>query len=188
MSDPVIPAPIQTNPTVSPARAKAKAAFLATLRKTCNVARSARAARVARDTVYAWREADKEFREAWEAAIDIAADFLEDVAVERATVGTLRPVYQGGVKVGEVREYSDSLLLQLLKAHKPDLFRTEAEGAGKRAGVLNIQICLDGNGPAGFPPFVAGREAELLRELPPDGPGLVLTRFAITDESGGETP
>ena len=174
--------PSLTHRTVS--RARAKARFLATLRETCNVARSARAAKVTRDTCYRWRAEDADFGKAWEAAIDIAGDMLEDVAVERATVGTLRPVFQGGVQVGEVREYSDSLLTQLLKAHRPERFRPETESDGKRAGILNIAIVLDGDLPPGFAAVGPAREAELLRELPPDGAGLVLPRFAISDDSG----
>jgi hypothetical protein len=171
---------LQSNPTVL--RPRARAMFLRTLAETCNVSKAARAAKVNRCTVYAWREADKEFREAWQAAIDVAAEMLEDVAVERATEGTTKPVFQNGVKVGEIREYSDSLLLQLLKAHKPAMYRERLDERALGGFALNIQINL-GDEPVSSTPRVIN-ESELLRALPPDyGSALALPRFAIDDDA-----
>ena len=36
--------------------------------------------------------------------------------------GVERPVYQGGVRVGEIKTYSDSLLTLLLKSRRPEVF------------------------------------------------------------------
>jgi hypothetical protein len=55
--------------------------------------------------------------------------------------GVDKPVYQGGVLVGYVREYSDQLLVTLLKAHRPEKFRDNvafgalAHSLGARADV-----------------------------------------------------
>lgn len=98
---------------------RARAKFLESLALTGQITKAAKAAGVARETPYAWRKIDADFAKAWDDALEKAYDVLEDVAIERATKGTLRPVYQGGVKVGSVREYSDGLLALLLKAHKP---------------------------------------------------------------------
>jgi hypothetical protein len=90
----------------------ARAVFLASLAKTCQIARSARAAKVDRSTVYLWRKSDPEFAKAWDLALEQAADMLEDVAVQRAT-RSANP--------------SDSLLTLLLKAHKPEKYRERTD-------------------------------------------------------------
>lgn len=105
---------------------RARAKFLETLALTGQITKAAKAAGVVRETPYAWRKIDPEFAKAWDAALEKAYDMLEDVAIERATKGTLRPVFQGGVKVGAMREYSDGLLALLLKAHKP-AFRDKSD-------------------------------------------------------------
>ncbi len=48
---------------------------------------------------------------------------LEDEARRRAYDGWLEPVFHKGVKVGTVRKFSDTLLIVLLKAHKPEKYR-----------------------------------------------------------------
>lgn len=105
---------------------RARAKFLETLATTGQITKAAKAAGVARETPYAWRKLDEQFAKDWDAALEKAYDVLEDVAIERATKGHLKPVYQGGVKVGSVREYSDGLLALLLKAHKP-AFRDKSD-------------------------------------------------------------
>lgn len=48
---------------------------------------------------------------------------LEREAFRRAHTGTLKPIYQGGEKVGSVREYSDTLMIFLLKGARPQKYR-----------------------------------------------------------------
>lgn len=106
---------------------RARAAFLATLSKTGQITAAAKSAGVVPRTAYNWRDGDPEFKKAWELALEDAADMLESVAIKRASVGVLKPVYQGGVKVGNVREYSDGLMTLLLKAHKPEKYRERSD-------------------------------------------------------------
>lgn len=91
---------------------RARAAFVESLAKTGQIARSARAAGITRQTAYAWRKSSPEFAKAWDVALEHAADMLEDVAIQRAT----RP-----------SNPSDSLLTLLLKAHKPEKFRERSD-------------------------------------------------------------
>ncbi|HEY1188573.1 MAG TPA: hypothetical protein VGE74_13050 [Gemmata sp.] len=93
--------------------------FLEALADTGSVVRAARAAKVHRSTAYDHRETDTGFRDAWKEAERISVENMEAEARRRAVEGTLKPVFQGGKKVGEVREYSDTLLIFLLKAHDP---------------------------------------------------------------------
>ena len=86
-----------------------------------------RAARLPRARAYEWREADPDFAKAWDDAVERGTDALEDEAVRRAMQGVLKPVYQGGKKVGAIREYSDTLLIFLLKARRPEKFKERIE-------------------------------------------------------------
>ena len=104
----------------------AKARFLDALSRSGVVLAAVRAAGVARSVVYQWRAADEAFRSAWLEALDDSSDVLEAEAVKRATSGTTRPVFYHGQVVGEVREYSDALLMFLLKARRPETYRDQA--------------------------------------------------------------
>jgi hypothetical protein len=56
-----------------------------------------------------------------------AACTLEDEAVRRAHEGLRKPVWYKGKIVGYETEYSDTLLLAVLKANNPDKFRDRIE-------------------------------------------------------------
>ena len=56
-----------------------------------------------------------------------AARTLEDEAVRRAHEGLRKPVWYKGKIVGYETEYSDTLLLAVLKANNPDKFRDRLE-------------------------------------------------------------
>jgi len=85
--------------------AGAQAAFLAALRENGNVSEACQRAAIARSAVYDWKAADPTFAAAWDAALDEAIDSLEAAAWKRA------------------RKQSDTLLIFLLKAHRPALYR-----------------------------------------------------------------
>lgn len=97
--------------------------FIKQLATTGNVADACRKAKVARGVAYRERDEDEQFKAAWEEALEIATENLELEARRRAEHGYLDPVYFMGAKVGSVRRYSDTLLIFLLKAHKPDKYR-----------------------------------------------------------------
>jgi hypothetical protein len=98
-------------------------AFLEALAGSANVRAACAAAGVGRSTAYDHRGRDGRFAEAWDDALDEACDVLEAEARRRAVKWTERPVYQGGERVGAVREYSDTLLIFLLKANRPEKYR-----------------------------------------------------------------
>lgn len=70
-----------------------------------------------------WLRTDFEYAEAYYNARELIVDQLESEAIRRAKDGVERPVYQGGELVGTVTEYSDSLLMFLLKGMRPDKYR-----------------------------------------------------------------
>jgi hypothetical protein len=94
---------------------------------TGNVTAACAQAEVGKTQVYEWRKTDIDFRFEWDEALENAADLLEAEAWRRAVQGTERPIYQGGQLVGTVREYSDSLLMFLLRAGRPHKFRERVE-------------------------------------------------------------
>src|SRR4051794_11696208 len=93
--------------------------FLESLARTGNVSASADAASVHRSTVYEHAERHPDFAEEWETAVEIAVDALELEARRRAFEGTEEPVFYKGQQCGKIRKYSDTLLIFLLKAHRP---------------------------------------------------------------------
>ena len=54
-------------------------------------------------------------------------DRLEEKAWIRAVDGRAKPIYQGGRLVGTVQEYSDGLMVTLLKAHPREKYRENFE-------------------------------------------------------------
>jgi hypothetical protein len=99
-----------------------KEVFLEVLAKTGIVGEAAKAAGFNRRTAYRYRLEDPEFASDWDDAVEQAVDMLEKEAWRRASQGVLKPIFQGGDQVGEVREYSDTLLIFLLKGNRPRKF------------------------------------------------------------------
>lgn len=102
--------------------ADVRAAFLAAYGELGNIKQAAARAGISRDTHYAWL-ADEAYAKAFESAREEAVESLEAEARRRAVEGCERPVYQGGEQVGTVREYSDTLLIFLLKGAAPGKYR-----------------------------------------------------------------
>ena len=119
-----------------------KKKVLDALAKVGVITYAARKAGVARQTVYDWCAADPDFKAAFEHALAESTELLEAEAYRRAHDGVLKPVFQGGARVGSVREYSDTLLIFLLKARKPDVYRERLD--------LRQQVTGPGGGPVRF--------------------------------------
>ncbi len=115
-------------------------AFLTVLAASCNVTKAAKAIGVSRELLYDWRDKDPEFAAAWERAVTLGVEALEDIAHVRAFDGLDKPVYQSGVEVGKIREYSDTMAIFLLKAHKPKKYRENQriEMTGADGGPVQI--------------------------------------------------
>ena len=83
--------------------------FLQVLGTTCNVTIAANAAGIDRKTVYRHYREQPDFAEAWDDAKASAIEILEAEAWQRA------------------RKQSDTLIIFLLKAHKPAMYRERYE-------------------------------------------------------------
>lgn len=119
------------NPNQTPKKAAGdgdwQPVFLKVLSTTANVRASCKAAGIVRTYAYAAREADPDFAAAWNNALEDATDDLEEVARRRA------------------KRVSDTLLIFLLKAHRPEKFRETVrnEHVGKDGGALSFTINID---------------------------------------------
>ncbi len=104
-----------------------KPRFLERLAKTLSVTAACKGAHIGRTAVYQARKDDAAFAAEWDAAIDQAIESAEAEMYRRAVEGTRKPVYQSGGLVGHVQEYSDTLLIFMLKAHRPERYRERVE-------------------------------------------------------------
>ncbi|MEM0909828.1 MAG: terminase [Pseudomonadota bacterium] len=97
--------------------------FLNMLAETANVSAAARHIGMSRRRMYQIKDTDPSFAEDWENAIDEGVDSLELEARRRAKDGTSKPLMYQGEKCGEVIEYSDTLMMFLLRAHRPEKYK-----------------------------------------------------------------
>lgn len=113
--------------------------FIAELADGNTVTGAAQAADVARSTAYDWRNDDPDFRQAWDSAWDQGADLLEAEALRRAVHGVDKPVTVAGERE-IVREYSDTLLIFLLKGRRPERYRDNhrVEHTGADGGPMEV--------------------------------------------------
>jgi hypothetical protein len=119
-----------------------QARFLNEFAACGTVTRSCRAAKVGRRTVYDWLARDEQFQALYQEALEDAIDALEAEARRRAVEGVLEPVFQGGVQVGTIRRYSDSLLTMLLKGRRKDVFSDRHELTRKDGKALQTNVVL----------------------------------------------
>ena len=95
------------------------------------------AAGVDRTSHYVWLKNDPEYRKSFEEAREEACGLLEDEAVRRAYRGTLKPISIGG-KIVMVTEFSDQLLIFLLKCRNPRVFGERREDTLHVEGELSV--------------------------------------------------
>lgn len=104
-----------------------KAIFLAALSASPNVTAAARQARKNRQYVYEVRDADPDFKRAWDDAIEQSMDMLDGEMYRRAFEGTTKPVFYQGVECGGIQEFSDGLAMFMAKAHRPEKYREQLD-------------------------------------------------------------
>lgn len=115
-----------------------KAEFLRLYAATGQHNRSAAAIGVNPETVRQHRMKFPEFGQAVAEAYRDFQESLETEALRRARSGTLEPVYQKGMKVGEIRKYSDTLLLEMLRRHIPEYRHRQQVDVNHTGGVLVV--------------------------------------------------
>lgn len=116
--------------------------FIAALRNSGNVRASCFQAGVGRRTAYNHRDRSKEFAADWDEAIEDACDAMEGEAFRRAMSGIEKPVTVAG-KREVIKDYSDTLLIFLLKAHRPGKFREKVEHTGEGGAPITLNVVYD---------------------------------------------
>lgn len=115
-------------------------ACLVSLAECGNISEACKVAGVGRQTFYDRRDADDTFAAAATEALEVATEALELEARRRAKDGCDRPVFHQGAQCGVIREYSDTLMIFLLKAHKPEKYRENIrhEHTGEGGGPIRF--------------------------------------------------
>jgi hypothetical protein len=129
------------------AHLKKDAKFLERLARGA-VRAAAKAAGSARRSLYRWRQADAELAAAWDDALEVDTDLLEDDVLRRALHGVAEPRFYEGEVCGHVRKYNDALLdLPAQGAPALKIFRQ-----GPAAPVRPPRGGVDGAGRSGAAP------------------------------------
>jgi hypothetical protein len=98
-------------------------AFIAAYAECGTITRAAEIAGIERATHYKWLKEDPLYAKACEDAYEQAGERLEEEARRRAVEGVKKNVYYQGQPCGVNTEYSDTLLIFLLKGAKPEKYQ-----------------------------------------------------------------
>lgn len=103
--------------------AKKKALFLQRLAAGDTIVTAAAACGVTSGAAHYQRAADPAFAAAWEDALEAGTQVLEQEAMRRAVHGTEKLIVSAGRVMGTELQHSDTLLIFLLKARRPSVYR-----------------------------------------------------------------
>src|SRR5215813_2043956 len=118
--------------------------FLNALARGFSVQRACDEIGIARKTAYKLRQRLPDLAERWAEAIEAGTDYLEDEARRRAAEGVSKPVFYQGEQCGSVQEFSDTLLIFLLKGRRPEKFRDNINL--DVSGAIQVEYCNDWRG------------------------------------------
>lgn len=121
--------------------AKRKALFLEHLGRSGNVSAACKDVGIGRAAIYEHRTLDEQFAKDWDESLDVYIELLEAEADRRAVQGTDRPVFYKGEECGQIREYSDTLLMFRLKSLAPEKYRerTSVDHSGEIGLTVSIE-------------------------------------------------
>ena len=123
--------------------------FLAAFAETGLVIEAAKEVGVGRSTVYDERQRNETFALAWAEIEEWTTEEMEQEARRRAVIGVEEPIYYKGELQGHVRKYSDPLLIFMLKARRPEVYRETRDyrlsGAnGEPINLVALEAGVDG--------------------------------------------
>lgn len=117
--------------------------FFDELAKFPNVSRACRRSGATRKSAYEHKGKYKEFAESWDNALQVGLDRWEEEAARRAFKGVERGVYYQGEKVDTIKEYSDTLAVTMLKAHRPEKYRERMHVETSGDMTINVTVSDD---------------------------------------------
>jgi hypothetical protein len=115
-----------------------KRAWLAAFEVEGTVVLACKVAGVGRTTAYEWRQKDESFALAWADIEEATTEAMEREAYRRAVEGTVKPMVSAGKLVTEVKEYSDTLLIFMLKSRRPERYRDNVKV--EHSGNVNVEM------------------------------------------------
>lgn len=137
-------------PNIQKFTPKIRGAFLNALRDIPNVTRACRIANITRQWAYEMKRSDAQFASEWEDALDQGIEAMEAEAMRRAVEGIDKPIFYQGDEVALLREYSDTLMIFLLKAHRPERYRESSNIDITSGGApITYHVTFGGEGPEG---------------------------------------
>lgn len=114
-------------------------AFLEEFGRTGLIVKSARAVGVSYETIRKYRIFDEEFQERFDEADMEFQDSIEAEAIRRGRDGVQRPLmHQGRLTGDHVTEYSDNLLIEVLRARNARFARKQKLDVNVKAGVMLV--------------------------------------------------
>src|SRR6185369_10623227 len=110
-------------------------AFIEKLADCGSVAAAAKHVGMSRESArqLARRPGSRDFRDAWNAALDCGYAELEEAAMQRSKKGVARPIFYKGEQVGEWRHYDERLTMFLLRFRRRHRFGPEADSLPRLA-------------------------------------------------------
>ncbi len=112
--------------------------FLEAFSNCGSVQQASRWAKITRTAHYNWLRDDPTYPARFEEALAAAARRFEDEAVRRAVEGTTKGIYYKGKRVAVEREYSDSLLMFILKCRNRKVFGDKSEDTLHIDGEMSV--------------------------------------------------
>jgi hypothetical protein len=126
----------------APKKSEWKPKFLEQLREHANVSKAAREAVVTRQMAYHERQGHKAL-ELWDDAIEEGVDNAEEEAYRRAVHGVEKPVHYQGERVDKIQEFSDTLLIFLLKGRRSQIYGDKKKLVGPDEGPIQVIEVID---------------------------------------------
>lgn len=131
---------VALGPRFTPITPLVISSFLGAVAGCGNITQACDELRINRGSIYQMRQENEEFRVALNEALTTGYDAWEDAAAKRAFVGYEKPVFQQGIQVGEIVEYSDTLAALLLKGSKPEKYKERSSSEVTVSGRLSVQL------------------------------------------------
>lgn len=154
--------------------------FLFVLSRTGRVVDAINAINADERAVYMYKDEDEEFRDCWREALALYTAALEDEVQRRAVEGVERAIMYKGAHVATERQYSDTLLIALLRRHSHEWREAlSSPGASTSINVQTAQIA--GGAPQELPSPETMRQR--LAALSPAERIVALKLFGMDDAS-----
>jgi hypothetical protein len=118
-------------------KGKIQKAFLAAYEECGNITAAAQMAEMDRSTHYKWMREDDDYPELFNERHLVFVEIMEAEARRRAIDGVEVPIYWQGRRVGEKQQYSDTLMIFLLKGEMPDKYKERGEQEVKHSGQIH---------------------------------------------------